>query len=103
MEFDNVSFVDRHSHVHTEETHGIRKLFVRDCYRDLAQIIMKNPVCNTVITGTPGVGKTSFRNYLILRLIKHYMTEKEDFSIVVDLSPKAMGGGSNPSFRSKSQ
>ena len=101
MEFDNVSFVDRHSHVHTEETHGIRKLFVRDCYRDLSQIIMETTQCNTVITGTPGVGKTSFRNYLILRLIKHYMTEKDDFSIVVDLSPKAIGGVAIQVFEAK--
>jgi len=92
IQLEDISFVDRNNHVHTVQEHGFRKLFVRNSYRDLAQIILDNTLCNAVLTGTPGVGKTTFRNYLVLRLIKHYTTKEQDFSIVLDISPREEGG-----------
>jgi hypothetical protein len=88
IHLEGISFVDRDNGV----DRGFRTLFVRKSYRDLAQMILDNTLRNAVLTGTPGVGKTTFRNYLVLRLIKYYREKEEDFSIVLDISPRVEGG-----------
>jgi hypothetical protein len=88
IHLEGIRFVNRDNEV----DRGVRTLFVRKSYRDLAQIILDNTLRNAVLTGTPGVGKTTFRNYLVLRLIKYYREKEEDFSIVLDISPRVEGG-----------
>ena len=47
------------------------KLYVRKCYPDLYNIIKGgiSKVVNIAITGTPGIGKSCFLLYFILRLL----------------------------------
>lgn len=93
VQLEDISFIDRNNNVHTVQGFGLRTLYVRKSYRDLAQFILGNTTLrNAVLTGTPGVGKTTFRNYLVLRLIKHYRAKEQDFSIVLDISPREEGG-----------
>ena len=50
------------------------KLFIRQCYHDLYDIVIKTPVLHTkpiriLLTGTPGIGKSTFLIYFIIRYL----------------------------------
>src|SRR5438045_59553 len=50
-------------------------LFVRKCYHDLYEIIKKAPISQSVrimLTGTPGIGKSTFLVYFIIRYLYEY-------------------------------
>ena len=40
------------------------KLFVRKCYNDLVNIVLKDNIRNLRLTGNPGIGKTFFGYFL---------------------------------------
>jgi hypothetical protein len=49
-----------------------RALFIRKCYHELYDIIVKSPITTTkplqiLLTGTPGIGKSTFLIYFIIR------------------------------------
>ena len=47
-------------------------LFVRKCYHDLYEIIKKAPIAHSIrimLTGTPGIGKSTFLVYFIIRYL----------------------------------
>ena len=47
------------------------RLYIRDCYRSLLDnVITEDPVKKTIITGTPGIGKSIFLIYLLWKLIR---------------------------------
>eukprot|EP00389_Voromonas_pontica_P010814 GDKH01016481.1.p1 GENE.GDKH01016481.1~~GDKH01016481.1.p1 ORF type:complete len:631 (-),score=73.16 GDKH01016481.1:81-1973(-) len=66
LDFGNVHTIGRF-----DTLDGPTKLFVRDCYQELFSIIWDNVTnkTNSVLTGTPGVGKTAFRNYILWKLV----------------------------------
>jgi hypothetical protein len=48
----------------------LKRLYIRECYRFLAdEIICDEPLKKTIITGTPGVGKSVFLIYLLWKLV----------------------------------
>jgi len=58
------------------------RLYVRECFESLFEAVWENRRCgkNTVLTGTPGVGKTAFRNYIVWRAVEKM--KKEEVSVV---------------------
>ena len=63
-------------------------LYVRQCYKE----IMNLPIWdqeNIFFTGTPGIGKTVFRNYVIGAQIQKLKAEKGDGIFVLGKSPIA--------------
>ncbi|CBJ28075.1 conserved unknown protein [Ectocarpus siliculosus] len=41
------------------------KLFIRHCYKEMADLILSGKVQDVVVTGTPGIGKSTFGYYLL--------------------------------------
>ena len=73
MILNGFSFVDRDNMVYNTanvmQTSIDTKLYVRQCYKEVGNIILNNTDMNAVITGTPGIGKTMFRNYMVYLII----------------------------------
>ena len=44
------------------------KLFIRPCYKEMADLILSGKVQDIVVTGTPGIGKSTFGYYLLYLL-----------------------------------
>ena len=44
------------------------KLFIRHCYKEMADLILSGKVQDIVVTGTPGIGKSTFGYYLLYLL-----------------------------------
>ena len=86
LTLNDISFVDRNNLV---QASGLKSIYIRKCYKQLATLIRDQDVDNAVITGTPGVGKTMFRNYMVYDIINHYHSQqvKQDFTIVLDKCP----------------
>ena len=59
---------------------GEDRLYVRDCYRELYDVIVERTTCGArparrmVITGTPGIGKSLFALYCLWRLSREGKT-----------------------------
>lgn len=55
----------------------VKKIFVRECYPMLLKALELNErdgVRTTALTGTPGVGKSLFAVYLVISIIKGWIT-----------------------------
>ena len=51
----------------------IKKLFVRKCYEDVFELLLKNiKMKSFAISGTPGIGKSLFFVYILYRLMKDH-------------------------------
>lgn len=48
--------------------HWGSKLFIRPCYKEMADLILSGEVQDIVVTGTPGIGKSMFGYYLLYLL-----------------------------------
>ena len=46
------------------------KIFIRDCYRTLVNILLNSKTASHVLFGTPGIGKSHFAIYFVYKLIK---------------------------------
>ena len=74
---------------------GPSKLFVRKCYNELTDVIFGELFIgkgedgkNIVLTGTPGVGKTEFRNYVVYNLLQKMKNDKtKNYTIVLHGTP----------------
>lgn len=68
---------------------GGTKLFIRSCYDQLAHVILGALAGgkNVVLSGTPGVGKTAFRNFLVFRLAQDMKKTRVPRTIVLHGSP----------------
>jgi hypothetical protein len=55
-------------------TRSLNKIFVRDCYSDLYEIVMNSDIDSTLITGTPGIGKSFCAFYFMWRLLSEGKT-----------------------------
>ena len=66
-------------------------MFVRLSYERLMTLIFAQTSRDAVITGSPGVGKTMMRNYVVHFLIVHYRVLRENFCIILDKSPSIVG------------
>lgn len=65
----------------------LSKIYVRQCYCELVNLIMKQMCRNAVVTGTPGTGKTTLRNYMVHILITNLREKGGKLCIVLDKSP----------------
>jgi hypothetical protein len=66
------------------------KLFVRSCYKTLSDELMKarDLKKNVVISGTPGIGKTAFRNYFVYYLVQKMKADTDtSYTIVLHGTP----------------
>ena len=63
-------------------------LYVRQCYKDIINLPIWDQE-NIFFTGTPGIGKTVFRNYVIGAQIQKLKAEKGDGIFVLGKSPIA--------------
>lgn len=77
---NNVNFVN---HMNSPVWKG--RVFVRKCYEELADLIFECKKQMVAITGTPGIGKTLFRNYLAWRILHQH--PDNDVAIVFHCSP----------------
>lgn len=67
---------------------GIQRLFVRSCYIEFADLIERSPSIRGefIVTGTPGVGKSFFGVYMLVKLFKegaktiHYQSLYGDYT-----------------------
>ena len=103
LDLDTANLVNKHG-----KNYGNSKLYVRDCYKPLADLLMEARAQNqnVVISNTPGVGKTAFRNFFVFYLAQRAKEASEGpFTIVLHGTPSqraktctvlAMSGG-NPS------
>lgn len=68
---------------------GRSKLFVRACYKPLADLIMeaRSKQKNVVMSGTPGIGKTEFRNYFVYYLAQQMKAGGPLYTIVLHGTP----------------
>ncbi len=48
------------------------KIYVRECYKQIASMIITESKSRTLITGTSGIGKSFFLIYLLWRLVKEW-------------------------------
>jgi hypothetical protein len=48
----------------------LKKLYIRECYRDIAASIDVPGINKAVVTGTPGIGKSLFLIFLLWKLVK---------------------------------
>ncbi|CAM9507463.1 unnamed protein product [Pylaiella littoralis] len=55
------------------------KLFIRPCYKEMADLILSGEMQNFVVTGTPGIGKSMFGYYLL------YLLRCEGKNVVFEL------------------
>lgn len=47
-------------------------LYVRSCYKELCNMLIRETIemkCRIVLTGTPGIGKSAFRNFVLYQLL----------------------------------
>jgi hypothetical protein len=86
---DDISFVDRNNLVKITDLTNLKIIYIRECYKQLASLIYDQKVDNFVITGTPGIGKTMFRNYMVFSIIENYSSKnvEQEFTIVLDKCP----------------
>ena len=72
------------------------KLFIRECFEPLYQEIKSSHDKQRppIISGTPGIGKTSFRNYVIYRLLYDMYLSNEYFPIIIDQTQYRYGDDS---------
>ena len=97
MILNGFSFVDRDNMVYNTanvmQTSIDTKLYVRQCYKEVGNIILNNTDMNAVITGTPGIGKTMFRNYMVYLIINRMRDSdvRQEFAIALDKSPGDTG------------
>jgi Ni2+-binding GTPase involved in maturation of urease and hydrogenase len=84
LDLGNANLVDK-----TGRNDGGSKLFVRACYEPLAKLLMeaRRSYKNVVITGTPGIGKTAFRNFFVFYLAQSTKTAGITFIIVLHGTP----------------
>ncbi len=50
---------------------GIHDLYIRSCYDRYYNLTVVQPMRYTFFTGTPGLGKSCFRTYMMWRQIQH--------------------------------
>lgn len=63
------------------------KIFVRQCYKDIMKLSIWDQKF-LFFTGTPGIGKTVFRNYVVGSQIQKLKAEKGDSIFVLGKSPR---------------
>jgi DNA replication protein DnaC len=55
-------------------TFELNKIYIRDCYSDLYELVMNSDIHSTLITGTPGIGKSICAFYFMWRLLSEGKT-----------------------------
>jgi len=67
---------------------GLDKMFVRNCYIQIADKVLNETTKRSLILGIKGIGKTDFINYLIFRIVdKHRMLNIPTPTIVYTWKP----------------
>ena len=84
LDIGAAKLVDKHTQLSVHS-----KVYVRECYDTLYALITeaRRMSTNVVITGTPGTGKTAYRNYVIWKLAQEMKRTGNSFAIILDGTP----------------
>ena len=80
---NGAKFVDRENSMAK-----LDKIYIRQSYIEIIDLIINQKDCaNAVVTGTPGTGKTTLRNYFVHKLIGNLRVKGGKLCIIMDKSP----------------